>query len=72
MPDLKNQDKRSAISVLKGLGFDEESIAIVEENSDEYTKDYIMDQTPAAGEDLEQWSRLPWWSALGPKWNRSL
>lgn len=54
MPNLKNQDKRSAISVLKGLGFDEKSIAIVEENSDEYTKDYIMDQTPAAGEDLEQ------------------
>lgn len=67
MPDLKNQDKRSAISVLKGLGFDEESIAIVEENSDEYTKDYIMDQTPAAGEDLEQVEQVTLVVSLGPK-----
>ena len=52
MPNLENKDHRVAISLLESQGIASANIIIQEEHSDEYTKGYVISQTPEPGTDL--------------------
>ncbi len=67
MPSLINQERRAAVNRLHGLGFADENITIVEENSEDFTRDYVMDQTPEEGTALSEVTSVTLTVSLGPK-----
>ena len=55
MPDVRDKDYRLAINELEQLGFSQEAgtLTIREEYSEEYSKNYVISQDPAADTPLE-------------------
>ena len=69
MPNLVNEDRRIAVSTLRELGFTEAdgSLIIQEENSEDYTKDYVISTDPEVGTDLTDVERVTLVVSLGPE-----
>lgn len=71
MPNLENQDQRSALNILRNLGFSDEDIIIEEENSDDYTREFVISQTPEAKTPLADVEKITLVVSLGPKVEQS-
>ena len=67
MPNLENKDQRVAISLLESQGIASANIIIQEEHSDEYTKGYVISQTPEPGTDLTGVTQVTLVVSLGPE-----